>query len=145
SHARRGRRSAPPRSSRVAPRRSRERQRERPRDRSPRTPQDLLDRAVDIDRLATDGHLIMAADQHVTDRAGRQGHHVAALGGGELQDHVPPIAFDVHVTGAGAAVDVTVGEQLAADRPGHGLAAGNEGYEHYEWVVWVPGELAPAA
>src|SRR5690606_29894514 len=41
---------------------------------------------------------------------------------------------------------VAVGEQLAADRPGHGLAAGNgEGHEHYERVVWVPGEPAPAA
>src|SRR5690606_21817526 len=130
--------------SRVAPRRSRERQRERPRDRSPRTPPDLLERAVDIDWLATDGRLIMAADQHVTDRAGRQGHH-DALGGGELQDHVPPRAVDVHVTGAGAAVDVAVGEQLAADRPGHGLVSGDgEGHEHYERVVWAPGELAPA-
>src|SRR5690606_2845521 len=88
----------------------------------------------------------MATDQYVTDRAGRQGHHVAALEGGELQDHVLPVAVDVHVTGAGAAVDVAVGEQLAADRPGHGLAAGNgEGHEHYERVVRAPGELAQSA
>src|SRR5690606_36870930 len=116
----------------------------RSRDLSPRTPQDQLDRAVDIDRLATDGRLVMAADQHVTDRAGRQGDH-DALGGGVLEDHVPPVAVDVHVARAGAAVDVAVGEQLAADRPGHGLVAGDgEGHEHYERVVWVPGELAPA-
>src|SRR5690606_11759958 len=65
--------------------------------------------------------------------------------GGELQDHVLPVAFDVHVTGAGAAVDVAVGEQLAADRPGHGLTAGDEGHEHYERVIRAPGELAQSA
>src|SRR5690606_38187531 len=88
---------------------------------------------------------IMATDQHVTDRAGRQGHHVAALEGGEPPDHVLPVASDAHVTGAGAADDVAVGEQLAADRPGHRLSAAHARREDYERVISAPGELAQSA